>query len=315
MSERAGPFELPYDELLDHRGFWERYSANGELPWSSAISLALLAFLVMLPIVLVTPFSQRDPTQTAVDVLFVGEDENAPVGKEEGLEADAALGTVEAESAEEVPSQILVDELEKVPESELPPPDVKPVDQGKEVVEETGVARSALDRLAEARAQLEANLNKGQSEGTGGGGRGTGGRGARVARWVLHFSTRSSQDYLAQLDGLGAEIAFPEVGNRWRYFFDASSPSRRSEIRDLTSENRLYWVDERLESIAGVAQELDIPVPPFMIVFLPLALEERMLQMELAHQNLREEEIERTDFEVITRGQDYDVRVRRQIPR
>jgi hypothetical protein len=282
------------------------------------MSLGVFAILLLLPIVLIAPFSQRDPTPPAVDVLYVGEDQNAPLGEGEDFEAEAAMGAAEEELSDEVPQDMMAEELTEIEEQEQPPPDVKPADQGEEVVEETAVAQSALDRLAQARSQLDANLNQGSREGTGGvggGGTGTTGRGARVARWVLHFNTQSSPHYLQQLDGLGAEIAFPAVGNRWQYFFNVGSPRRRSEIRDLGGENRLYWVDEKPQSVGGVAQVLGIPTPPFMIVFLPVPLEDRMLEMELAYQNLTEEQILRTDFQVITRGGSYDVRVTRQIPR
>ena len=227
------------------------------------------------------------------------------------------MGTAEEAPPEAIPEELVGGELEKIDQPKLPPPDVKPADQGKELAEETAVAQSALDRLARAKAQLDANLRKGESSEPGGGGGGSGqsGRGARVARWVLHFSTRSSKHYLTQFDGLGAQIAFPEVGNKWRYYVDVNSSKRRSEVRDLTRENRVYWVDEKPESIQGVAQELGIAVPPFMIVFLPVALENRMLQLELAYQNLSEDEIRRTDFEVVTRAGHYDVRVTRQVPK
>ena len=316
MSASANPLPPADYDPIDPRGFWERYSPNGELPWSSAMSLVLFAFLVLLPVVLITPFAERDPTPPAVDVLYVGEDQDAPSGEDEGFEADAALDASQEESSEEPPEQSALDELEEVPETELPPPDVKPVDRGKELERETEVAQATLNQLAQATEQLSANLSQGEAEGSGGlEGGGTGGRGARVARWVLKFNTRSAKHYLAQLDGLGAEIAFPMVGNKWQYYFNVSSTSRLSEVRDLTSENRLYWVDEKPDSISGVAQELGIAVPPFMIVFLPLPLEDRMLQMELAYQNLREEEIKRTDFEVISRAGGYDVGITRQIPR
>jgi hypothetical protein len=313
----AFPSEAALLEVLEEpRGFWEHYSPNGELAWSSAMSLGLFLLLVLLPIVLVTPLVQRDPTPPAVDVLYVGEDQNAPPEEGEDFEAEAAMGTAPEASPEEVPEELVVDEVDAIKEPELPPPDVKPVDQGQELAELAAVARSALDRLTRAKAQLDANLRKGESTGEGGGGgTGTSGRGARVARWVLHFNTRSSKDYLKQLDGVGAQIAFPEVGNKWRYYFDVSSKKRRSEVRDLTSENRVYWVDEKPQSIGGVAQELGIAVPPFMIVFLPVALEDRMLKLELAYQNLSEDEIRRTDFAVVVRAGHYDIRVTRQIPK
>ena len=305
------------EDLIDQRGFWERYSPNGELPWSSAMSLGVFTILVLLPIVLVAPFVSRDPTPPAVDVLYVGEDQNAPLGEGVDIDAAAAMGAdveePDAAPPEEVPDEQIKD-LEK-PEPTVPV--VKP-EPGKEIEKEREAAEAALSRLDQAKNQLAANLNQGSPDGDrggGGGGSGATGRGARVARWVLHFNTQSSQHYLEQLDGLGAEIAFPAAGNRWQYFFDVGSPKRRSQIRDLGSENRLYWVDEKQQSVGGVAQVLGIPTPPFMIVFLPVPLEDRMLQLELDYQGLTEEQILRTDFRVISRGRSYDVEVTRQMRR
>jgi hypothetical protein len=314
MSDTSPPW--PDGDLIERRGFWARYSPHGEFPWSSAMSCTLLAFLSVLLLVVAAPFLRGDPTPPAVDVLVVGPDESAPAGDVDDLAAMAALeGTLPDEPLEAMPD-LPVEDLSEVTKPELRSK-IEPAETGKELDEAAETAQSTLDRLAAARQQLDANLNQGASQGTGTGGGGTGaaGRGARVARWVLHFNTRSAKHYMAQLDGLGAVIAFPLTGNRWRYYFDISSDRRRSEIRDLSDENRLYWVDEKPHSIAGVAQELGIPASPFMIVFLPVTLEERMLAMELAYRNLREDEIQRTDFEVVETGARYDVRVLRQIPR
>jgi hypothetical protein len=305
------------EDLVDARGFWERYSPNGELPWSSAMSLGVFTILVLLPIVLVVPFVQRDPTPPAVDVLYVAEDENAPLGEGTELDEDAAMGAEEEKPTEELPKEAPAEKIKKLEKPKPTVPVVKP-EPGKEIEKEREAAEAALNRLAQAKNQLDANLNRGSPEGDrggGGGGSGARGRGARVARWVLHFNTESSQHYLQQLDGLGAEIAFPAAGSRWQYFFDVSTPRRRSEIRDLGSENRLYWVDEKQQSVGGVAQVLGIPTPPFMIVFLPVPLEDRMLQLELDYQGLTEEQILRTDFRVVIRGGMYDVEVSRQLRR
>jgi hypothetical protein len=52
-----------------------------------------------------------------------------------------------------------------------------------------------------------------------------------------------------------------------------------------------------------------------MTAFLPLKLEDRMLQMELSYKNLEEDEIASTHFEVVARGGGYDVIVVEQIPK
>jgi len=190
--------------------FWRRYSPRGEFPWSTAISLILHAFLLLVIVVVAAPLMRSDPAPPAVDVLFIGTDETAAPDEGDGLPSDAALEGVAEDSPEETPEELLVTSVAEIPASDPEKIEIEPADQGTEIRSETDRAQAALDRLARARKQLAENLNKGDSQGTGGGGgHGAAGRGARVARWILHFNTRSARDYLAQLDGLGAVVAFP----------------------------------------------------------------------------------------------------------
>jgi hypothetical protein len=145
--------------------------------------------------------------------------------------------------------------------------------------------------------------------GTDKGSRGGSGRDARAARWILKFNTRSVRDYLVQLDGLGIAIAFPQKGDKFLYFFSASSPNRTSEIRSVAGESRLSWPDRNAALLAPVCRELGIPVAPLMLLFLPVELEERFLKLELGYNNLEEDQIESTTFEVVRRGGRYDVMV------
>jgi hypothetical protein len=229
------------------------------------------------------------------------------------------MGAKREAPSDEPPVKVPIPPFNEKFEKPKPTPPVVEREPGEDVDEETRAAEAALQQLAQAERQLNENLGQGSPEGergSGGGGTGTSGRGARVARWVLRFQPHSSQHYLEQLDGLGAEIAFPAAGNQWQYFFHVGSPRRRSEIRDLGGENRFYWVDKRPQSVSGVARVLGIPASRFMIVFLPDDLEKRMLKLELDHRGLTEEQILQTDFLVITApGGNYDVKVDRQLPR
>jgi hypothetical protein len=74
-------------------------------------------------------------------------------------------------------------------------------------------------------------------------------------------------------------------------------------------------VDDNGPSVAAVCRVLGIDVSPVMIAFLPLALEDRMLKLELAYKGLKEEQIASTHFECIVRGGKHDVVVVQQIPK
>jgi len=298
------------------RRFFRRYSPHGELPWSSATSLIMHAFFLVVVVVVAVPLMRSDPTPPAVDVLYVSTDETAAPDEGDGLPSDATLEGRAEESPEDMPDELPVSDVAEIPAADPEQIVIDPVDQGTELREETSKAQAALDRLARARQQLADNLNRGKATGSGGGGGGgPAGRGARVARWILHFNSRSAKHYLAQLDGLGAVVAFPVEAEQWRYYSDIASTDFKTEVRDLSGETRLYWVDGKPESINGVAQHFGIAPSPYMIVFLPLDMEERLLEMELAYRNLREEEILKTEFEVTHRGGNYDVKIMRQTPK
>ena len=318
MPDVPQPSKGPLDELSEAgQPWWSRFSPHGEFPWSSGVSLGLHVFIILLGVAAPTPFIKRDPTPPAVDVICIGDEPDAAPGEGPDLPADDTLEEASAEESPDMPEEKPSEEVVKVEEptpSEMEP---EPADTGTEAAVEAATeasqAQAALDRVSRARKQLAKNLDK--KGGGGGGGSGATGRGARVARWILKFNTSSAQNYLVQLDGLGATIAFPVKGGKFRYFYNASSSSRRSEVRDLSSESRLYWMDDRAQSVQRVTQFLKISAADCMVSFLPLELEERMLKLELAFKNLEENEIRSTTFEAVQRGGKYDVIVSQQIPR
>ncbi len=174
-------------------------------------------------------------------------------------------------------------------------------------------SRSRPGRSQGAREKLNQNLGGKPGGGGGGGGGGTG-RAGRAARWVLKFNYSNANHYLSQLGGLGAAIAFPQRGDQWLYFTDlAGSPSR--SVRDLSGEDRIFWINEDPASAGVVAQSLGIgPVTP-MLAFLPVELEQRMLKMELAYKGAAsEDDIIQTVFECVARGGGFDVIVVDQKP-
>lgn len=153
---------------------------------------------------------------------------------------------------------------------------------------------------AKAAAANALNENLGGTAGTGGSG-GTG-RAGRAARWVLTFNTSNPQDYLRQLGGLGADVAFPAQGGKYRYFTNlAGTP--KSSLRDLDQESRIYWMDD--SSYFEVARILGVTAD-VMIAFLPAPLEEKMAKLEMARARergvSREEDIIQTVFEYVNRG-------------
>lgn len=320
MSQDQQSAEEPAeDRTAVVRPWWGRFSPHGELPWSSAMSLIFHVFIILLVIILIAPFVKQDSTPPAVDVIYVSDEDNAAEGDDPLLPEGGVLTATDNQPLPPVPADradVPVDEI-------MPPqplqPELAPATLSKDAAAAAEAAQTALDRIKSSfRGQMAENLGgRGQQPGAGGGAQGTGrtGRAARQARWVLHFNTSSPKDYLAQLDGLGAAIAFPLGDQKWRYFDLDASGGRTSRVRDLGSESRLYWLDERSDSYRAVAALLGVPSAPFMIVFLPVAMEDRMLRLELAYNNLEEDEIATTHFKTVKRGGKQDVVVVEQIPR
>ncbi|HET6883407.1 MAG TPA: hypothetical protein VFI31_24870 [Pirellulales bacterium] len=299
--------------------FYRRYSGHGELPRSTLVSVGSHLLLAFVLILMASSLMTKDQTPPAVDVVHVGDDSSAAPGEGDGEEAsgDAMEATEPSDSlAEEMSESQPAETVKTDVEVDVPTETVAPT--ADELVAETEKAAkrtaAAADRakaaLQRAKDRLKQNMTSGAGSGSGGGGgSGTTGRAARPARWVLKFKTGSVQDYLAQWEGLGAKIAFPAAGDKYRYFSDLTSGSPTSEVRDLSGEGRLYWIDDDAASAARVAQALGVSPTDFFLAFLPLEVEERMLKLELAAAGVPEDQIATTHFVVVPRGGGYEVQV------
>jgi len=300
--------------------WWQRYSPHGEFFWSWGLSITLHGFLIVLVIVLAAPLLTQDRLPPAVDSVQLADDDLGGGEPGEG----SPRGDLEAKVAPDEPPDPAMSSPAEV--AELEKPTVEPAAEIPNVrpdpTQDDKLAEEAAKRIREAREALNRRLTPPggaagkpgpDTGGTGGQGGGTGaGRGGRTARWVLKFKTRSPQDYLAQLEGLGATVAFQLRGEKWRYFDRPSSEKDSWRDRELSDDNRLYWIDENRQAVDSVAEVLRVPPAPFMVAFLPLELEARMAELEKNYQGRQEEEIRSTIFEVIRRGGKYDVMVIKQ---
>jgi hypothetical protein len=166
-------------------------------------------------------------------------------------------------------------------------------------------ARGAIDRTRE---QLQRNLAARS-------GSGERGRAARQSRWVLRMNAVSGREHLQQIEGLGAALAVPDEGQKWRLYPQPASDRSQSTLTDFANESRLYWLIEDRALAGELSAAVGYSAKPYVIVLLPKALEERMLAQELAYMNLEEDEIASTQFECISAGGGYDVKVVSQVPK
>ncbi len=318
--------------------FWQRYSPYGEFPRSSATSMTLHLLVVLLLILLSGALVPRERTAPAVDVVQVGDDANAAPGEGDGLPAAGdELSASTASSGAKMP-------LDSLPNEEVntavQPAEVAAArstqtaadlaaDAASAVQSASSAAQQARRSLDRARQQLAENQNRQGGGGNaaagkggtvsasgtgGGGGAGPSGRAARTGRWVLHFRHVSFPDLLAQYQGIGAELAFPAPNDKYRYFSQLTSRPPRSHLGDLAKESRLYWLEDNANTVSGMARALGLTPTSYMLAFLPQTLEDNMLKQELAYGNLKEDQIAKTEFEVVRRGGGYDVIVVSQTP-
>lgn len=125
----------------------------------------------------------------------------------------------------------------------------------------------------------------------------------RIDRWVLTFETRNGSDYLRQLEGLGAILAIPLEGDRYLVIRDLKQRPVRGNVENAADIQRIFWIDDKPESVRSLAGALRLEqVPARIVAFFPDQLEDELLRKELAFRNRREEEIRRTYFRLDRRG-------------
>jgi hypothetical protein len=116
-------------------------------------------------------------------------------------------------------------------------------------------------------------------------------RADRARRWNLCFTSEPLTDYLAEIDGLRGELALPADNGQWRYFSHLTAARPTSESRDLTGEDRLYWAQCAPALVGPVGEFLGVGGAPFYLIFLPLDMEQAILQAELKYRGLTEDEM------------------------
>jgi hypothetical protein len=134
----------------------------------------------------------------------------------------------------------------------------------------------------------------------------------RRQRWVLVFNTKDGNDYAAQLHSLGAIIGVEGANGQYTLYRDLLRRPVKGQIEDPEKLNRIFWVDDKPESVKSLATALGIkPVPDHFYAFFPYKLEEELLKKELAHFQGNEEDIIETIFKVERKGDHFELVVRK----
>ncbi len=305
-------------EAIDQQ---EQYSEPPDYDswYSAGASFAFHFCLVMLAPLFQAMMEPAETLPVEVGVVQVAEATSDASDVTEGLPGSEDALELSAETdMSDMPTDVSMENMEEVQQIDVTSPEV---DVDSLIEEAQTMRQEATDAAAAARAaaksatdKLNENLGGKPGGGTSTGGGGGTGRAGRAARWVLRFNTSSPQNYLAQMGGLGAEVAFPQRGDQYVYFSNLDSTPTKT-VRDLAQENRIFWIDQNRGSFGGVAKTLGVPSAPMMLALMPTELEQRMTKLELAFKGAAsEEQIIQTVFECVSRGGGYDVIVVDQKP-
>jgi hypothetical protein len=163
---------------------------------------------------------------------------------------------------------------------------------GKDGGKDKGIGPGEGDKTGPGKGKVEANE-----------------RVKRALRWTMIFNTANGRDYKTQLSHLGAIIAvpLPPDGSEFLVFRDLRGARSEGRKEDIAEIKRIYWVDDKPESVRSLSQALGLEIqPPQVVAFFPVELEEKLLRLELNYRHRREDQIQETRFEIVKRGGVYE---------
>ena len=269
--------------------FWQRYSPHHEFSLSSASSVAIhILALIMVLLVGRLVYGMMSDTKTPlIEVPVTIEPPGGGGGNPLGV-GNAPGGPVDNQQIEDVRDPKPARENANIPENKRPrldnlPPLVPPAnkdDGDRELFENAKKTLEQASRIhQETLKQLRNNFGKGvRGPGSGGGadkgkdtgtgdkeGPGTGQeRLERMDRWVLVFDTYSGEDYARQLHALGAILAIPRENKQYAIIRDLGKRPAVAELGDITAIQRIWWEDNKHESIGPLCSALASSRPPIM---------------------------------------------------
>lgn len=313
--------------------FWQRYSPHHEAPVSGASSffLHIGALGLGLLIVLYGKHLAESNKSIPVDAVAFGSAGGGgdPTGAAEGGQATLKENVGEAPPAPKTTAETPVakETIQEVKADPLDSPELK--DPSGRIIADASESTKTLDRLDKnlreklfrglgdnanvaPKGRGGSGMGGGKDKGVGtadGDGIGTGTIGARqqrVLRWTLMFNTLDGNDYRRQLAALGAILAIPEPNGEYKVIRDLNRRPATGELEDVTKLNRIFWVDDKPDSVGSLATALALrPIPQQIVAFFPASLEREMLQLELNYRHRKEHEIKETRFHVRREGNRY----------
>jgi hypothetical protein len=313
--------------------FWQRYSPHHELPLSSATSITIHVLAIVFMVMsgwLLAKFALADNKILDLDTIVIA----GGGGNPEGVGNAAGVGAPGApqEAIEKAIEYGTTPGTFVLPAPSLKKPAFDPLDQILNEKDSRALdqANEAIKGLASLRKEVRQKLVQPLRPGYGRRGPGQGGgtdrgsdkdvgpnsgpgidtsgpRDKRLLRWVMKFNTLNGNDYRKQLAALRAILAFPQPDGSYRVYRNLNQRPAKGEIEDLSTMNRIFWVDEKPQSIASLSQAMGLEPPEGSIIaFFPVELEGKLLRLELAYRGLKEDDIKLTEFKIVAKGGTYE---------
>jgi hypothetical protein len=296
--------------------FWQRHSPNHEFTLSSTASFflhaLLFSFLLFGGALLAGIIPRGQNRGPAIGVIALpNEDSKQPISgaadaaaksellpeRERKPHYDAAAGARESLNEPRGPTEV-----------DLAIPDRG---NGKRFLEWSQHETRKLDQ----RARTATTIPGGPVGSTGPVGKAEIKRTIRQQRWTMLFNTKDGNDYARQLKVLGAILAIPEPSGQYRLIRDLGQRPAQGKIEDLSKIDRIYWVDDKPESVQSLSKALGISPPPKQVVaFFPEKLEKELLSKELAFAGRKEESIKSTQFAIKPIANGFEAKVVSQVP-
>jgi len=320
--------------------FWLRYSPHHEFPLSSITSVTLHILVVVLLVLgawLAIKLGFVHEGGLPVDAILL--ERGGGGGSQNGKEGATGSGDLPPEVVADKadPNKPVAPTLPDLPDTNVDPirlPDFKDSD-GKRVID-PGASNKALESLKnlneDARTKIFGSVGDKGGGGTGSGkgkatGSGTGDnkngkklseRQKRMLRWTMFFNTRDGNDYASQLDSLGAILAVPTNADSTEFLVirDLKARPAQGKVEDPAALQRIYWIDDKPESVANLTRALEIKTKPKLIIaFFPTELETKLAQLESDYAGRKGDDIAETQFKVIRSTGGYEVKVEQQLGR
>ncbi len=134
----------------------------------------------------------------------------------------------------------------------------------------------------------------------------------RLYRWSINFNTKSGNEYLQNLEAIGAVLAIPTGPNSYEVV-DLTKRPFKPEVKDISTIQKVVFTDSGGKDVQGLVDALGLSLHTNrIVVFIPSELEDELSKAELAYGRLDENDVFETHFAIDVPGaggRKYDIRV------